>query len=638
MLDFLRRGVKSWVAKILLALLILSFAVWGIGDIFLGRGADSVAAVGETEVASDRFYREMQRQQSRLSQARRELVTFSQIRAEGIDRQILAGMLRDATFTEELRGFEIAVPLDAVRTEISSDERFQTGDGTFNPVNYEALLSQNGMSPREYEALTRTRIGQRIMVDAIAFGARATPGTARQIAAYQGETRAVATIRLAADDAPDPGLPDDTVLADYFDANSERFIEPERRTGTFLHIDVIALANELAPTEDEVRAEYDANPETYTAEATRTVEQIGFEDAGAAAAAAERLRSGAATWEEIATEQNVPLEDLPLGVVRQGELSEAADEAIFALDAPGIAGPVDGLFGALLLNVTAVEAGGLSPFELVRAGILEGMARVRAQERALELANKIDDVRAGGADMGQLAMEAGRELQTFTGMGPSGLTNGGDQPLLAADPTFVAEVFEADIEEERDILELQNGSFALVMVNEIAASHLPDLATIRERVIAAWQHEQRLVAQESRATDLISTGAANFEEVSAQVLSGIVEHAPFTRDTAPGQLSDTLVETVFEAKEGDVVIGRDRAGDAVLLTLVRSVSPLADTDLETQSTAIADVLRDSIERDQLEYFARAIEDRHRQTIDQASVDYIFEQLGQARGGQTQGGM
>lgn len=633
MLNLLRRGVKTWVAKILLLLLIASFAVWGIGDIFLGRTAETIARVGETEVPAERFMSEMVRQRTALSQQRGELVSFADLRDGGQAGRTIEGLLRDATYAEELSNLGIAVPRAAVGETIMSDPRFHDGQGNFNEVNYSAIINQAGFSNAEFEGLTQALLGQQIMVDAIGLGVPSTPETARLIATFQGETRNIATIALAAADAPDPGLPDDTTLQAHFEGASERFVEPERRSGSYIVTDFAALAAELAPTDEAVRAEYDANPETYTAQATRTVEQIGFDSAEEAQAATERLKSGEATWEEIAAERNVALEDLPLGTILPGELSEAADAAIFSLTEPGIAGPVDGLFGALLMNVTEVELGGLTPFDEIKERIRASMALFAAQERAVELVNQIDDVRAGGAEMAELAEKVGLPLARFEGLNRLGIAADGPQIPLAADPAFIAEIFSADQGEERDVIELTNGSYVLVMVENIVERHLPELDAIRERVIADWQHQQRMAAQEARAAELLTTGASeDFAALAASVSAEITEHEGFSRDAAPAVLSSALVAAVFDASEGDTVIGRNGADDAVLLAELRTVTPLAQADLDAQQNAITDVLANSIARDQLEYFARALESKYGSTVDESAIDFIFEHLSQTRGG------
>ena len=93
-----------------------------------------------------------------------------------------------------------------------------------------------------------------------------------------------------------------------------------------------------------------------------------------------------------------------------------------------------------------------------------------------------------------------------------------------------------------------------------------------------------------------------------------------------------LVEAIFSAAEGDTVIGRSRDGQAVFLTAVNGVTPLADDVMTEQVTVFADILSDSLSRDQLEYFSRALEARHDATINTTAINEVFDQLDQARGG------
>jgi len=88
MLQFLRKGVKSLPAKILIGLLVASFAVWGIGDIFSFRLDSRVAKVSDTEIEASRFMTDLQREQNRLSRQTRQLVSYDMMRAAGIDRHV----------------------------------------------------------------------------------------------------------------------------------------------------------------------------------------------------------------------------------------------------------------------------------------------------------------------------------------------------------------------------------------------------------------------------------------------------------------------------------------------------------------------------------------------------------------------
>jgi peptidyl-prolyl cis-trans isomerase D len=631
MLHIIRRAVKSIFAQILLGLLIVSFAIWGIGDIFVGGGDGAVASVGDTEVPANRYADSLLRLQRTLSQQRRQAVSLAELRQSGIADAALAGLLRDAAMREELQRLGIAVPASAVRDAITRNPAFQDGQGAFSQFLYQSRLNEAGYNPQAFEAATREQLGTQLLGEVAAPVVAAPPGAAEAIAAYRGESRTVDLVRLTPDMAPDPGAPDDATLSAYFAANAQAFVEPERRSGFYLHTDLAKIAEETAPSDDEVRAEYEAHQDRYTREPAREVEQLVFADMAAAEAAAERIKSGAASFAEAAAEQNVSVDDLSLGRVTRADLPQVTADAVFATEATGLVGPVEGPFGPMLLNVTAVEPGGVAPFEQVADQIRAELAQLRARELVVQKANAIDDLRAGGTLLPEIPGQVpGVELVRFSGLDAQGHAAVGAPPPLAADPAFLAELNAAMDGEERDLIPLSDGSYALVMVEQIVDSHTPELAAIREQVTEAWAEEQRVQALEARAAELAG-------RIAGEGLAGVAEEAgldapqslSFTRESVPEELTPALAEAVFAARQGDPVTGRRAGGDAVMLGVVGAVEPLSGAELATRAAAIDAALIESLERDQLDYFGRALEQVYGATVNQDMIASVFDRIGQS---------
>ena len=112
--------------------------------------------------------------------------------------------------------------------------------------------------------------------------------------------------------------------------------------------------------------------------------------------------------------------------------------------------------------------------------------------------------------MEEIAEQTGLTLVAFEGLGPNGTVASGEMPLIGADPLFRAEVQEATEEEERDLSELSDGSYVLVVVERIEPAHLPELDAIRDKVADAWKDEQRLQALEAQALNLVTQASTDF--------------------------------------------------------------------------------------------------------------------------------
>ena len=628
MLDFLRRGVKSWVAKVLLGMLILSFAVWGLNDIFTGSSNPKVAHVGDVDVEARRFAVQIQRQRNALSQQQGALVSYADMRANGIDRAVLAGLVRDAAFNAELQSLGIAIPDQTVADEIRANAAFQDGQGQFSQYLYADRIAQTGYDPAEFEALTRQVLGQQIMRAAVGAGATYVPDAVEEIAKYESAERGFEYISVPGDPEADPGTPTESDLASFFADNEDRFREPERRWVRIVATDLATLAQDVTVTDEEVRAAFDSRQDAFTTPERRTVEQIVFTSMTDAESARDRLAEGSATFAEIAAEQNVSLDALSLGEVGRDDLAEASAEAAFALEAPGVAGPVQGAFGPILLNVTSITLGGTTPFDDVKDAIRGVLAEERIAALVPERANMIDDIRAGGASMEDIAEQTELPLITLSGIARDFSVAEGSLPTTILDPRMMQEIMAAEEGEERDIAEMSDGSYALVMVDRIEPSRLPALDEVRDAVAAAWTEDNRLEATANALSARIEAGE-DFTALAESLGATVATQPSFRRQTAPAFLTREMATEVFEAALDTVVTGR--AGDEILVARITHVGGVNEAALIVRLDEITAALGNSLANDYVEYFGRALEARHGATFNPDVIESIFDQLG-AQGG------
>jgi peptidyl-prolyl cis-trans isomerase D len=635
MLEFLRRGVKSWVAKVLLALLIASFAVWGISDVFSTRRDAAVARVGDATVTIEEFANALQRQRNALSRQRGEAVSYAQMREAGIDRMILARMMRDRAFEQELAAIGIAAPDPAVAEAIRSNTAFQGPGGGFSESNYRLTLQRLGFSPAEFEELTRTLLGQQILEDAATGAGAVPPGFAARIAAYQGERRGMATVTLPLSRADDPGNPSDEALQAHYEENAETWREPERRSGVYLHVDIAELAAEAEPTEAEIDAYYERNDHLYSREPARVIDQLPLPE-GEADALAARVRDGETTFEELARELGEDPAGISLGRVSPDDLPEASSEAVFSVSEPGLIGPVELPTGAqVLIRVREVIEGGTEPLAEVRDEIVARLKRDAALDRAPEIANRIEDLRAEGLPLAEIAERTGLELHRFEGLAEDlSLPGGGTAEGFEGRVDFVDEVFAALDYEERDLVETPEGGYFLVLVEEIRESRVPGLSEVRGEVVEHWRRARRreaLLEEAERLADRLS-GPETLAGYAEEEGLTVTEHTPFPRDGAPAEMPFQLVSELFGAEEGEAA-ARALPGEAgVMLGEVTAIEPLEPDALERLAAQLEEVLSGQYREDDREFFARAIRDGYEASVDQEAIESAYGLLGAARQG------
>jgi peptidyl-prolyl cis-trans isomerase D len=614
MLEMLRRGVRSWVVKVLLGLLVASFAVWGIGDIGAGF-TTRVASVGERDIEASLYAASLRQQQQRFG------LDPSQIRASGLDGFVLSQMIREASVEEATRRLGLSAPDSAVARTVRANPAFRIG-GEFDAAQYASAVQRIYPTVAAFEESVRAAIAAEQIALGATGGTVAPHGAARALTRFREEQRVFETLLL------DPATveihePTEAELEDHLQANAETFARPEQRDVTWLHIDPSELAEGIEIDEAELREAYDARAGSLSQPETRRIEQIVYDDMTAAQAAADRVASGEASFDDLLTEQGLTREQASLGTFEAGALPGARGEAAFALDAPGVAGPVRTPGGAALLDVREINPASGVPFEAVADELRLELARERAQPDADRLAEEVEDLRAGGATLEEIAPELGLTLNDISGLAESGI--GAEPGTLASTPAFLNEAFAAEEDEERRMQPAPDGGYFVLRVDAVEPASVPELAEIREAVAESWRREARRAALRAEAEALaeaIGSGETLADIAEDRGLS-IASVGPLRRNDPDPRLGPEARETLFAARPGAAAVSASAGGVGV--AVLREVVP-APIESEAQQ-AIERALAQSLAQDQLDYLGRALEAAAGVSINQTAIDAAISQIG-----------
>src|SRR5690606_12851389 len=187
MLNTLRNAARSWVSKVLLLLLVLSFAVWGIsGQIFGGLGSNVLAA-GDTRVSIVEYRLAYDRQVSQLSQQFGQPITREQAQAFGVDNQVLAQLVAGAVLDEQAREMRLGLSRDRLALLTAEDPAFQGAGGQFDRAQFEWVLRQIGMRPQDYLKNREQVAVRQQIVEAVSDGIAAPDTYLRAVSLYQKE-------------------------------------------------------------------------------------------------------------------------------------------------------------------------------------------------------------------------------------------------------------------------------------------------------------------------------------------------------------------------------------------------------------------------------------------------------------------
>lgn len=489
-----KKNSASQVA-IWIILLLLIVGLAGFGATNFGGSVNSVGSVGDREIGVNRYARELQGEIDRLSQQFGTNITFSQAQTFGIDRAVLQRILSTVALENEATALGISAGDDKVRDQLMAIPSFQGVDGQFDREGYRFALERAGMSEATYEEVLRYDLARGILQAAVTGAAAMPQSYADTILSYAREKRDFTWAVLTPDDLETPIVdPSEDDLRAWWQANEDAFMLPETRDVAYAWITPETIAGTIEGDDEALRRLYDERADEYNQPERRLVERLVFASTEDAQAALDAIVAGESSFEDLVAERDLDLSDIDLGDVSRDELGAAAD-AVFALDEPGIAGPVETDLGAALFRMNGILPAQVIPFEEAREQLL-GEYRTDAARRAItNMIDGIDDLLAGGATLEEIAdeteMEAGRIAWS------EGATEG-----IAAYPEFRETVTGTSEGDFPEIVEATDGTIFALRVDEVIAPRVEPFEDARPAVEAEWRRAQTVAALSEQATDV----------------------------------------------------------------------------------------------------------------------------------------
>ncbi|TMJ74896.1 MAG: peptidylprolyl isomerase [Alphaproteobacteria bacterium] len=608
MLRGLRKASSNWLGKAVMAavvgFLVISFAIWGIGDIFRGFGRSTVAKIGRTELTVEQF---RTLYNDRLQQFSRQLgrpITTDQARSTGLDRVVIGQIFSEMLLDERARTLGLTLSDAEVAKLITNDPAFRGPNGEFNRFLFEQIIRNAGYTEARFVAEQRRQALRRELAGTIAAGLEAPKALVEALNRYQNEQRTIEYVlldRALAGDIPSPS-PD--VLAKYFEERKILFRTPEYRKLVIVSLIPSELARWIEISDADLKRAYEERRARYVTPERRHILQIDFPNAEAASAAAERIAKGASLV-DVAKELGKSEKDIDLGTVPKAAIIDrAVADAAFSLKEGEVSAPVQGRFGTVLVQVLKIEPEQGRPLDQVAGELKQELATARAKNEIFDLYNKIEDARAEGKPLAEAAANLKLEARTVE-IDRSGRDPAGTSVKLPDAQRLLATAFTTDIGVERDPLQFEDG-YIWYDVAGISPSRERSLDEAKDQVEARWREQEIATRLDAKATGMLDKLKAG--ETLAQVAAAdhvkVESLGGLKRGEASGPLSAAGVDAVFRtAKDAAGKADGTQPGEQIVFRLTNIVVPSLDTASEEAKRAIQTLNRGLSEDILAEYIA-----------------------------------
>jgi peptidyl-prolyl cis-trans isomerase D len=616
MLNALRKQAGSWVVKALLMLLVVSFAIWGIGDVFYGGSQNpAVATVGDSEISASELANAFNRTLQSLQQSVGTQINREQAIQLGVMQQALQDLIAARLIDLRARDMDLAVTDATLQKLVTTNPMFQTA-GKFDRGRFEQLLLANGLNEKDYLDSLRQDVTRGTLTDGVVGAAVVPQSLVDAIYRYRNEQRRGRYAVVETSTITGVPEPSDEDLQAYHEAHQDRFTAPEYRALTFITLEPKDLVGEIEISEEQIAAEYQARIESYRTPERRTVEQL---------LATDQEGESLAAVAEAMSDQGVSFDDL--GSVTRSDLPGDLAAAVFEQPEGEVGAPVESPFGWHLFRVTKVEPEVVTPLAEVHDELANELALVEAGHRLPAFATQLDDELAAGAPLPEAAGAVGLTAKKLEAVDRQGRDAKGAAPAdLPPWPEFLATAFETPEGEVSLLEETDAGSYFVVAVDKVTAPRVKPVEEVRDALAAAWQAERRQELAKARAEELLK----RTNEVTSldQAATGLPldEIKPIKRNdrgTAQG-LNPAIVQALFTAKPGtvaDQVVPTTNGFALVATDEVIEADPSADADAIAQ---LRRQLEAETRNDLLSQFEAALRRDYPVEIDPAAINRLID--------------
>ena len=559
--------IKNAFVAVLVGLLVLAFAVWGVNDMFVPGVRNAVVSVGDASVSTRDFNRDLQSRLREIALQRGEGLTNEEAYRQGIHRDLLSQYQVRLAIEKDAQDLGVGVNRSDAKAYIEAIPAFQSEiTQKFDRSRLEQALarSRNGYTVKKFEEDVLRDLRRIQTVEAVVGGIQAPAGYAKRQFDFLSEQRKATILTINKDAVPAPETPTDDVLQTYLDANAARYTAPEFRQVTLIRLEpsgfLLDVAGEI--TEEDVQGEFDSRIArgVLGSKASRDVVVLTTPDKPTAEKAAARLAAGEDP-SLVASALGLVAPDKFEGVEKDQLLDPVTDDVAFELKESESRAIENSLGSWEAVFVPSVTLATTPDFSSVEPEIRLELGEEAAKARIFDVSGEVDTRLINGETLEAIAAELNLPMESYdyinrVGQTQDGLTLNGSAriPGIAQDDELLRLIFTEDIGFDTDIFPTAQGGAVAFRVTDVIDSTVKPLSVVRDDVLSAWQNEQIRDALTERGLALAGElrDGRTLEEIAEELgEAAVIEERGISRAQPPRDIAGSVVVDLLTSEVGE---------------------------------------------------------------------------------------
>jgi len=411
MLGAIRKKSKGWVAYLIVGLITVPFALFGIQEYMGGSSNPAVASVDGEDISLNYYYQKLNTQQRNLQE--RLGASYSAEIDNALRQTLIDSLINEKLLENFTNSMKLVTLEEEVRSLIQSNPVFQV-DGVFSEERYIQLLRLNGFTPLAYELEQSKSMSLDQIKRNLNNSAFLSTVQIDQLNDLFAQERDVSFLVLSTEKYKDQIVIDQDQISEYFDNNKSNFIEGRKVQVDFVELSLDNIEQQTNPDNETLRKLYVENEELYTNSEQRRAQHILLEEENNASAILKEINEGG-DFSELARIHSKDIttseEGGDLGLFERELMVPEFDKAVFDMDVGDISEVVKTDYGYHIIKLNEIQPSTLQSFEEVE-GQLFALHKKNVNQKALyELQEELSNL-AYEESIDVVSSQLDLELQT----------------------------------------------------------------------------------------------------------------------------------------------------------------------------------------------------------------------------------
>lgn len=598
MLDLLRKNATGPLGIALIILLVFAFSIWGVGDIFRGYNANILAKIGNRELNAQNYLFNFNREVNRISNQLERIVTTEEAINSGLHYQILDRSLVELSANAASDEIGLIASDDAIKKRILSTNAFKNAFNQFDRNIFEQIIRQNGLTEDSFLVLERdshvlSQLSKSVFKDI-------NPPSALNdlLFRYQFERRNVDYIIISPDEISQEDEVDKNEIEIFYNENINLYKTEETRDFSVISLNVSTLSKLENVSDEEINIFYEDNKYNYYEPEKRSYYLIPYFSNEDAIKALENYSSNG-DIEKILIDRNLNINDVDQGLITFNDgISESVSETAFNASLNQLSGPTESPFGPSLIYVNEIISEKEIKIEEIKDQIIIDIQKDKAKDKVYSLYGEIEDLRAEGKTLEEIAEEKSLSIESFQNINDVGQRIDGSIIKNPSLEELINLIFLNDVDEDLEPYEDNEGNLNFFRIDNINYSQQIPINEAMESIrlsILENKSIENVKTKSEEIFDRLKEYNNNLDFISDENDLAIATSGILSRTSSNEIFTSKALSEIFKTEKGSSFIVNAAIGNSIVIGKVSNIDLLEKT--EERMEAINEINKSRLEND-----------------------------------------